>query len=193
MSICLIDIKNLNKRFKNLEVIKDLSLKIIKGNIYLLTGENGSGKSTLLKLLVGLYKPTSGVIIRNYQRFSYVPEALIYKNKIKVDKYLKTVTKLLNVKRDYAKEAYFLIETDKYLNELSKGNQKKVLLYLSLLKDNEVVFLDEPFDGLDKEVKARFINYLKESSDVTYLVCTHDMKSFSSFNNKEVIKFAEIY
>ena len=107
MSTCLIETKSLSKRFKDLIVIENLNINIMKGKIYLLTGENGSGKSTFLKLLVGLYKPTRGVIKRSYQNFSYVPELLIYKDKIKVSKYLNRVTKLLNVKRDLEKEEYF--------------------------------------------------------------------------------------
>lgn len=189
MSTCLIEIKNLNKSFKTLNVIKDFSLKINQENLYLLVGDNGSGKSTLLKILAGLYKPSSGVVKRNFKKFSYVPEVLIYQDKIKVDKYLGRVTKLLNVKRDLQKETYFQIETNKYLNELSKGNQKKILLYLALLRDNEIVFFDEPFDGLDKEVKERVLNYLLENKAITYVICTHNPNDFHKFINKEVIYF----
>lgn len=189
MSTYLIEVKNLSKSFLDLKVIINFSLQIEKGKVYLLVGENGSGKSTFLKILAGLYIPTSGMVKRNYERFSYVPELLIYKDKIKVKKYLTRVIKLLKVKRDLEKEKYFLLETDKYLNELSKGNQKKVLLYLALLKDNEVVFLDEPFDGLDKVVKERFLNYLAENKEVSYIISTHLEKDFNNFKNKEVIKF----
>lgn len=189
MSTCLIEVKNLQKNFANLEVLLNLNLKIYQGKIYLLLGENGSGKSTFLKILAGLYIPTNGYIKRNYEKFSYVPELLIYKDKIKVDKYLTRVTKLLKVKRDLKMEKHFLLETNKYLNELSKGNQKKVLLYLALLKDNEIVFLDEPFDGLDKSVKKKFIKHLEEKKEVTYVISTHDEKDFAEFLNKEVIKF----
>lgn len=189
MCTCLIEVKELNKSFKKLKVINDLSIKIKTATVYLLVGENGSGKSTFLKILAGLYKPSKGKIIRHYKTFSYMPEALIYKDKINVGKYLTKVAKLLNVKRDFEKEKYFLIETNKYLNELSKGNQKKILLYLALLKDKQIVFLDEPFDGLDKDVKERFINYLKEHSEVCYVISSHDKGVFEHFKNKEVIKF----
>lgn len=190
MSTCLIEVKNLTKSFGDLKVIKNLSVKIKKEKIYLLLGKNGSGKSTFLKLLAGLYIPTKGSIKRNYKKFSYVPELLIYKDKIKVDKYLTRVTKLLKVKRDLKMEKYFLLEINKYLNELSKGNQKKVLLYLALLKDNQIVFLDEPFDGLDKNVKKKFLKYIAENKKITYIISTHDEKDFLDFENKEVIKFA---
>src|SRR5690554_16898 len=189
MSTCLIETKSLSKRFKDLIVIENLNINIRKGKIYLLTGENGSGKSTFLKLLVGLYKPTRGVIKKSYQNFSYVPELLIYKDKIKVSKYLNRVTKLLNVKRDLEKEEYFLIETDKCLNELSKGNQKKIMLYLAFLKDNEIVFLDEPFDGLDKDILKRVINYINDNSEVTYVISSHNKKVFELLEEKEVISF----
>lgn len=193
MSTCLIEVLNLNKRFKDVEVIKNLNLKIETGKIYFLIGENGSGKSTFLKLLVGLYKPTKGLIKRYYNDFSYVPELLIYKDKIKVNKYLNRVIKLLNIKRDFKLEEYFLIEKDKYLNKLSKGNQKKILLYLAFIKENEIVFLDEPFDGLDKEVKSRFINYLLTNNKTTYVISSHDQKILEELKEKEVINFDKIY
>lgn len=189
MSTYLIEVLNLNKSFKNLTVIKNLNLKIASGKIYFLTGENGSGKSTFLKLLVGLYKPTSGLVKRNYGDFSYVPELLIYKDKIKVNKYLNRVIKLLNVKRDFKLEEYFLIEQDKYLNELSKGNKKKILLYLAFVKEKEIVFLDEPFDGLDQDVKSRFINYLKKNNKTTYVISSHDQEILKEIKEKEVINF----
>ena len=65
----------------------------------------------------------------------------------------------------FRKRRVFLIETDKCLNELSKGNQKKIMLYLAFLKDNEIVFLDEPFDGLDKDILKRVINYINDNSE----------------------------
>lgn len=189
MSTYLIEVKNIFKDFKTLKVIKNLSLNIEKGKTYVLLGENGSGKSTFLKLLVGLYKPTKGTIKRNYKSFYYVPELLVYKDKIKVDKYLFRVTKLLNVKRDFEKEEHFKIQTKKYLNELSKGNQKKVLFYLATIKTNEILFLDEPFDGLDKEIKLRFIDYINLNKNITYVISTHDKKAYDLLEEKEVIYF----
>lgn len=189
MSTVLIEAVNLKKTFKSLEVIKNLNKAFQMGKVYLFVGENGSGKSTLLKLLVGLYKPTSGFVRRSYKNFSYVPEVLIYKDKIKVKSYLNRVSKLLNVKRDYLKEEYFQIEVDKYLNELSKGNQKKVLLYLAFLKENEVVYLDEPFDGLDSLIKQRFIDFINESNNTTYIISSHDKKAYELLKRKEVITF----
>lgn len=189
MSICLIEVNDLSKSFKKNNVISNLSLKIYSNKVYFLVGENGSGKSTFLKILVGLYKPSKGKVTRYYKKYSYAPEALIYKDKIKVGKYLTRVSKLLKIKRDLKKERLFMLEVNKHLNELSKGNQKKILLYLAILRDNEVVFLDEPFDGLDKDVKEKFVNYLKEHNDVCYIISTHDKKVIEEFENKEVIKF----
>ncbi|MDE8253313.1 ATP-binding cassette domain-containing protein, partial [Erysipelothrix rhusiopathiae] len=56
----MIKIRNVSKRFKNLEIFEDISLELPKGKIVGLVGENGSGKSVLMKMLCGYSKPTSG-------------------------------------------------------------------------------------------------------------------------------------
>ena len=55
-----IEVKNLNKSFNKIEVLKDINITFESGKIYGLIGRNGSGKSVFLKLLCGFYKPTSG-------------------------------------------------------------------------------------------------------------------------------------
>lgn len=189
MSTLLIETTNLTKKFKNLTVLKNLNIKIEKEKVYLLVGENGSGKSTFIKLLTGEYAPTSGFIKRYYKSFSYVPEALIYNQKIKVYTYLNKVTKLLKVKRDLELEKYLELETNKYLKNLSKGNQKKILLYLAFLKDNEIVYLDEPLDSLDKTMKEKVVNLIKDNKKITYIISSHNEISFKNIKNKEVISF----
>lgn len=58
-----IEVKNLNKSFNKIEVLKDINITFESGKIYGLIGRNGSGKSVFLKLLCGFYKPTSGKIL----------------------------------------------------------------------------------------------------------------------------------
>ena len=63
------------------------------------------------------------------------------------------------------------------------------MLYLAFLKDNEIVFLDEPFDGLDKDILKRVINYINDNSEVTYVISSHNKKVFELLEEKEVISF----
>ncbi len=189
MSTSLIEVTNLTKKFKDEVVIKDLTITIEKGKNYILTGNNGTGKTTFLKILLGVYKPTSGKVKRNFKTYSYSQEQLIYKHKIKVSAFLNSVTRLLNVKRDKTKEAFFKLQTDKYLNNLSKGNMKKILLYISFIKDVDIIFLDEPFDGLDINMQDELTTYINNLNDVCLIISSHNKKMYENIKNKEVINF----
>ena len=133
-------------------------------NGIIIMGLNGSGKSTFIKLLLSLVYPTSGQIISYYNDYRYVPELLVIKSDVKVATYLKSVLSLQNLKRDLALEAYLEIDLNKRLNTLSKGNLKKILLYLAFVGKPKLIFLDEPLDGLDINMKAKVTSYINENN-----------------------------
>ncbi len=189
MSTCLIKTKNLIKRFNGVTVVKDLSLEIKKGTMVILKGSNGSGKTTLLKLFLGVYLPSSGSISRYFKKYFYLEESLIIKNDIKVATYLRLVLALMKEKRNETLENLFMLELNKPLKSLSKGNLKKILLYLAFVGNPEIVFFDEPFDGLDVAMQKIVINYMQSRSEITYIIATHNLRRFSKFSNKEVIEF----
>ena len=178
MSTPLIEIKELNKYYFKNHVVKNITLDIYPG-IYLLRGENGSGKTTFIKILLGLVSKTGGEIKSNYKDYRYVPELLVIKSDVNVETYLKSVLKLRNLKRDFKLEEYLEIETNKRLNTLSKGNLKKVLLYLAFVGSPEIIFLDEPLDGLDLKMKTKVINYLNDNN-LNCLISSHLEDSYSN-------------
>ncbi|HHT39836.1 MAG TPA: ATP-binding cassette domain-containing protein [Acholeplasmataceae bacterium] len=185
MSTPLIEVNNLTKTFNKKSVIKNLSLKIYNG-IYLLKGSNGSGKTTFMKLVMGLLRPTKGSIIKHFKTFNYLPELLIIKSNVLVKDYLTRSLRLRNLKRNFKLESYFKVEVNKPLKTLSKGNLKKVLLYLTLIDRKEMLFLDEPFDGLDKVTKEKAVKYLDENK-CNCLISSHQRTFFKNF--KKVIYF----
>lgn len=186
MSQYLIKTLNLTKIFNDNTVINDFNYLFEKDKIYLLIGHNGSGKSTLIKLLLGLYYPNKGIIERNYKQFRYVPELLPINSNITVETYINHITKLLKEKRDKELEKLLLLETTKKLKELSKGNTKKVLLYLSFIGTPEIIYLDEPLDGLDQGMQEVVVNYMK-NRNICYIVSSHNLKYFNSFKEVKVI------
>lgn len=185
MSIPLLEIKELNKYYYDNHVLKNLNITINEG-IYLLKGENGSGKTTFLKIVLGLVFPTSGKITRNYQDYRYVPELLVIKSDVKVELYLKSVLSLRKLTRDLELEKYLEIEVNKRINTLSKGNLKKVLLYLAFVGKPDLLFLDEPLDGLDLNMKTKVINYLNDKR-LNCLISSHLTDLFK--NVRGVINF----
>lgn len=189
MCTYLIEVSNVSKSFNDILVIHDLSVNIEVGKVYLLLGENGSGKSTFIKMLVDLYLPTSGKIARHYEDFRYVPELLTIKSEVKVLSYIKAVLNLRGLKRDLKMELDLEIDLNKQLRHLSKGNLKKVLIYLALVGTPEILFLDEPLDGLDVNMQKKVIHYFKQLPNSTFIISTHDTKKYDALNNIEVINF----
>lgn len=187
MSHLLIECRNLSKSFLDNHVIKGLTIEIEAEKTYVLKGENGSGKSTFIKLLIDLYKPSSGTINRYYKDLRYVPEMITIKSDIIVKDYLKNVLALKNLKRNQALESYLELELKKPLKHLSKGNLKKVLLYLAFVGKPDILCLDEPLDGLDVEMQKKVIDYLLDLN-ITYVISTHTIRKYQKFN-KEVITF----
>lgn len=187
MSQLLVKFINVNKTFNKRRVIKNFNYSFYKGKVYLLKGENGSGKSTIIKLALNLYSPTSGQIIRKFNKYRYVPELLPLKTNVKVKTYLTHLVKLMGYKRDNNLEKMFELELNKPVNTLSKGNLKKVLLYLSFIGSPEVIFLDEPLDGLDENIQKVIINYMQKRSDICYIISSHNQKYYENFKEIKVI------
>lgn len=187
MSHALIELLSVSKIFNNNIVIKNLSIKLKSNETYILKGENGSGKSTFIKLIIDVYKPTSGTIIRQYKDIRYVPELITIKSDIIVEEYIKKALALRNIKRDISLESFLELELNKPLKHLSKGNQKKVMLYLAFVGNPQVLCLDEPLDGLDVFMQKKVIAYL-ETLNTTNIISTHMESSFQSLMG-EVILF----
>ncbi len=185
----LIKVENVSKQFNDIKVINDISVNIEPGKVYLLLGENGSGKSTFIKMLLKLYAPSEGQITTYYKDFRYVPELLPIKSDIKVLTYIKAICNLRNIKRNLEMELDLELDLNKQLRHLSKGNLKKVLIYLAVIGTPEILFLDEPLDGLDQVMQKKVLNYFKQIPDATLIISTHDKSKFKSFQNKEVITF----
>lgn len=183
----LIKFNNVKKKFNNKWIINNFNYTFYQGYVYLLKGENGSGKSTIIKLALGLYFPTQGKIERHYNNYRYVPELLPIKSEIKVVTYLAYICKLMGLKRDHELERVLEVELNKQLKSLSKGNTKKILLYLAFIGNPEVIFLDEPLDGLDKAMQQTVINYMLAKTDICYIISSHNEKVYDDFTNKKVI------
>lgn len=187
--ICL---DKISKRYGNKLVLSDVSLQIENGECIVLMGHNGSGKSTLLRLLAELIYPTQGKITR--ESVQKENKSLSRKTGYAIDRlprihfsaeqYLlamgsiqglsqKTVAKQVN----HWFELFGLTEDRKEpLASFSKGMKQKVNLIQSMLGDPDLLLLDEPMSGLDKETQNNLIKLLiKYKKKDTILVCaTHE-------------------
>lgn len=196
-----IEIDNIVKKFNNDYVIKDISLKINKGDIVGIVGRNGSGKTVLLKIIAGLYIPISGSVkINNLMlgkdiEFPQKTGILIDTDFLPDKTGLENLTLLadlckdININRCY--DAMKLVSLDpfsktKYKN-YSQGMKQKLKIAQVLLNNNELLILDEPFNTLDKEsvINIRKILLdLNKENNTTIIITSHVEEDIKLLCNK---------
>lgn len=159
-------IKNISKKFGSNLILNDINLTLETGKIYGLIGRNGTGKSLLLKIICGFYAPTSGEILWDGE--DYIAKNSFPKDTrtlIEKPNFLPDLTGLENLKllasiQDKIDE-YQIIDTMKKVNlqheihkkygKYSLGTKQKLGIAQVLMEDPQMIILDEPFNGVEKE------------------------------------------
>ncbi len=160
----MIRIENLNKRFKKLRVLNDISTLFQEGQVISLIGPNGSGKTTLIKTVLGMVKPDSGNIYVNQQlikndyryreHIGYMPQIGRYPDNMKVG-HLFRMMKNIRTKPESELDTDLLVKFnlvsifDKPMRTLSGGTRQKVSAALAFYFNPGILILDEPTAGLD--------------------------------------------
>lgn len=158
----MIKIENINKRFKKLHALNDISAQFNKGQVISLIGPNGSGKTTLIKSILGLVKPDSGKIFFNNEAITqnveyrknigYMPQIGRYPDNMKIGQLFEMI-KNIRPEKEWDEELYYRFRLDAILDKsmkaLSGGTRQKVSAALAFLFDPDVLILDEPTAGLD--------------------------------------------
>ncbi len=194
-----IEVKNVSKKFKDIVVIKNINYIFESGKVYGICGRNGSGKSVFQKLLCGFYVPTSGEILYDgldinknteypknlrvlIESPSFFPDISGYENL----KLLADIQKKIGQKEIMQSlEIVNLInEKDKKYSKYSLGMKQKLGIAQAIMEDPDVLILDEPFNGIERETCKKIINYLKQKRDEGKLIIisTHiqeDLKDFA--------------
>lgn len=193
----MIDVKQLSKTYKGVEVVNIPELSIGKGESFGLVGNNGAGKTTFYRMILDLIRPTTGSVsskgvdVRKsedwkYYTGSFLDESFLI-DYLTPDEYFEFVGSLHDYSPGDMKEflgqfeALFndeIIGKKKYIRDLSKGNQKKVGIVAALMGNPEVILLDEPFANLDPTTQIRLKDILKdwkENHQLTMLISSHDL------------------
>jgi ABC-2 type transport system ATP-binding protein len=188
----VIDTKALQRRFGNVVAVNDITFKIGRGELFGLLGPNGAGKSTLLKLLTGQLDPTSGSCtvlgtdpaqdpIKVKRSIGIVPEIESPPSLLTGKEYLHFIG-LIRELEDIEQRTDHWIEyldmnevSDTPCKDLSKGTRQKLMVAAALIHDPPLVFLDEPFAGLDPKYQLLLREYLDEycAKGGTVFMCTH--------------------
>jgi len=176
-----LEIKNLSKTFGPIQALKNISLAFSRASLTIIAGPDGSGKSTLLKCLLGLVQPDSGQIYLKGQliektfepiraisaylseRFSLYPDLTVDEN---LDFYA-SVQMVPKERKDELKNR--LLERTglepfrrRLAAHLSGGMKQKLALAAALLSSPEILFLDEPTNGINPTSRLEFFTWLKE-------------------------------
>ena len=193
-----VKVKDVWFRYKKEEndVIKGVNLEVKKGEFYAIVGGNGTGKSTLLSLIAGINKQQRGKIQINDQSdvgfLPQNPELLFVKKTVFSDLYdmLSEEKCVEEEKIERIKKIAVLCEIDKFLDrhpyDLSGGEQERAALAKVLLKNPQILLLDEPTKGMDAHLKktfAKIIKRLKESG-VTIIMVSHDIEFCAEFADR---------
>jgi len=182
----LLEIININKKFDNKEVLKDINLTITKGKIIGLLGKNGMGKSTLIKLINDLLTPTSGKIlvkgkdvgVESKKIISYLPERTYLDKTMTINEtleYFNSFYDNFDIKK--AKELLEKLNLDPMLklSKMSKGMQEKVCLVLVMSRKAELYILDEPLAGVDPATRDYILDTILTNFNdgASIIISTH--------------------
>ena len=205
----MISVKNLEKNFRGVEVLKGVNVDINKGDVVCVIGPSGSGKSTFLRCLNMLETPTGGSIVFEgedltdkkvnlnlhrqkmgmvFQQFNLFPHMSVLDNLTCAPIMLKKVPK----ETAEAKAMELLARVgladraDAYPNQLSGGQKQRVAIVRALCMEPDVMLFDEPTSALDPEMVGEVLDVMKELAreGMTMVVVTHEMGFAREVSNR---------
>ena len=200
----VIQIQNFTKRYGDFVAVDNLSFEVAQGEIFGLLGPNGAGKTTTIRVVMDILAPDEGSVTILGQppgqakgRVGYLPEERgLYRN-LKVLDTLVYLAELKGVPRTAARErATGLLErmqldewAGRKVKDLSQGMQQRLQLIASLVHDPQVLFLDEPFQGLDPVNAERIKDFIAQlqREGKTIVLSTHQMNRVEALCDRIVL------
>lgn len=192
----ILTLKNISFSYKDKVIFDNYNFVMNKEEIIAIIGPSGCGKSTLLKIINGLETEYSGDVLFNginvnnipvnkrdivlmFQDNLLFPHMTIFENiefSLKMKKYPKHEIK--KMVEEVARDIHLQDKLKKYPKELSGGQQRRVALARAVISKPKLLLLDEPFTGLDKEIKLEIMNLVKiirEKYNTSIIFVTHDL------------------
>ncbi|MBR6500111.1 MAG: ABC transporter ATP-binding protein [Firmicutes bacterium] len=208
MSEYILKLEHISKSFEGVEVLKDISLDVKKGEFITFLGPSGCGKTTTLKIVSGLLDPDEGRVVlhgqdvtelppekRNvntvFQSYALFPHMTVEGN-VGYGLKLKKVPKAEIAKR--VKEMLELVQLagyeKRYPEELSGGQQQRVAIARALANGPEVLLLDEPLGALDLQLRRQMqleLKRLQKKLGITFIYITHDQEEAINMSDRIVV------
>ena len=182
--------ENITVRFGESTVLNGFSHEFADGGVTVIMGASGCGKTTLLSVLMGTLKPDSGTVTGNNVKLSAV---------FQEDRLCENLTAAANLKLVLPRrteKGYTERELEevglggcggKPVRELSGGMKRRLALLRALLAEHDILFLDEPFKGLDEETKQKVMSFCKDKiTGKTTILVTHDPTEAEFFGGQRI-------
>lgn len=186
-------VKEIEKSFKNKEVLKGVTFEISEGDRVALLGGNGAGKSTLLKIIAGQIVANSGEVDTSLDfqtEISMMPQADILIDDLTVFEIVSLKCKMNELNDACIEELLMSVELQEhqkqFVGSLSGGQKRRLSLLLTILNSPKLIFLDEPTTGMDLESVDNFWKLL-ENKNYTSVIVTHDFNQIDRFFTKVLI------
>ncbi len=200
----MIEVKNINKSFKDQQVLFDISAKFEKGKVNLIIGQSGQGKSVLAKCMVGLHEIDGGEVLYDGNDFTAMDRehksalreeiGMLFQGAALFDSlsaeenvmfplsmFTNMTKKEMQMRVDFCLERVNLHEKNKlYPSECSGGMQKRIGIARAIAMNPKYLFCDEPNSGLDPITSIRIDALIKDITydlNITTVVITHDLNS----------------
>lgn len=205
---CCTKIRNINVSFGNKKVLENVNIHIHCGKLNVIIGENGAGKSTLLKSILGEIKHTGTILFKDKEatgnkiKIGYVPQRLDIENSpstvydvvcsytSNLPAFLVKSKKKYNQIKEHLKEFGAAELIDQKINSLSGGQLQRVMLAIATLPYPDLLILDEPISGIDRNGREQFyktISELKENHDLAIILVSHDFDYVKKYADKVIL------
>ena len=211
----IIKISHLNKSFGEVKAVNDLSFRVKKGELFAFLGVNGAGKSTLLKAILGEVEHKGNIIFTDEKdnltkkiKIGYVPQ------KLNIEKHMPTTVfdmfasciSYIPVFMKKDKKIYKEIKEhlkifgvdrliDKSIGDLSGGELQRVLIAMATKPIPNLLILDEPVSGIDKNGIRDFyqiLNRLKAEYDMSIILVSHDLELANQYADRVILLDKEV-
>ncbi len=205
-----IELRNIYFSIGNKEILKDVNLTIEDGEFFSILGPSGVGKTTIFKVITGAVSPSSGEILVDGEGINYLPMekrniVMVHQGKqlfphMTVKENVEFGLKMRKLPRKYIDEKVNFLTVffnmrehmKKYPYQLSGGQQQLIALMRALAVDPKVLLLDEPFTGIDNNLKNYIKDYImkvQKQFKITTIMITHEKEDAFSMSSRIAFLF----
>lgn len=203
-----LEIKDLTKIYKNKVVLNHINFDVKNGEFLSILGPSGCGKTTLLKILIGIEKSDSGIIMKNGEDITNLDSSkrgmglvfqnyALFPNMTVLDNVMYALKLKIKDKEKAKKESLKMLEVvnmqehiNKYPHELSGGQQQRVAIARTLTLNPDIILFDEPMSALDADNRLKLRKELKNiqrKMKTTMIYITHDQEEAFSLSDRVMV------